>query len=82
MIAAYSCFLSQAFPFLLLNVTLLFSFGAFVFEGKQHFVDFYQLLLVFIPGAEHFQREGGKYMNSYFLSTLSDSALHTLSWCR
>lgn len=50
MIAAHSCFLSQAFPLLLLNVTLLFSFGAFVFEGKQCFVDFISCcLFLFLP---------------------------------
>lgn len=31
---------------------------------------FYQLLLVFIPSAEHFQREDSEYMYSYFRSTL------------
>lgn len=39
MIVAYFCLLSQAFPFPLLNVTLL-PFGAFALEEKQRFVDF------------------------------------------
>lgn len=46
---------------------------------------FYQLLLVFIPCTEHFQREGSEYTYSYFTSTLSDPALPTLScggWLR
>lgn len=50
MIAAYSSFLSQAFPLLLLNVTLLFSFGAFVFDafgGKQCSVDFIHCCFLF-----------------------------------
>lgn len=42
---------------------------------------FYPSLLVFILCTEHFQREGSEHMYSYFMSTLSDLALPTLSWC-
>jgi len=61
MIAAYSCFLSQAFPLPLLKVTPLFSFCAFVFEGKQCFVDFISCCLIFFLVQSTFK---GKVLNT------------------
>lgn len=65
MIVAYSCFVSKAFPFLLLNVTLLFFIWWLCIQREAMFCWFYQLLLVFIHCTEHFEREGSEYMYSY-----------------
>lgn len=65
MIAAYSCFLSKDFPFLLLNVTLLFFIWCLCIQRQTMFCWFCQLLLVFIHCREHFERESSEYMYSY-----------------
>lgn len=80
MIAVYSCFSSQAFPLLLLTVTLLFSFGAFVFKGKRVLLIFISCCLFLRLVQSIFKGKAVRTHPLYFTSALSDSALHRLSW--